>query len=63
MIECVCTLPKRSIYLYMFKNIIKKIGHRAFSQATGYDKMTHFVWIIQEKTPFCDQKLNKMIEL
>ena len=25
------------------------IGHRAFSQATGRDKMTHFVWIIQEK--------------
>ena len=39
------------------------IGHRAFSQATGCDKMTNFVWIIQEKTPFCEQKLNKMIEL
>ena len=39
------------------------IGHRTFSQATGRDKMTHFVWIIQEKTSFCDQKLNKMIEL
>ena len=30
------------------------IGHRAFSQITGCDKMTYFVWIIQEKTPFCD---------
>ena len=39
------------------------IGHHAFSQATGCDKMTHFVWIKQEKTRFCDQKLNKMIEL
>ena len=23
-------------------------SYRAFSQATGCDKMTHFVWIIQE---------------
>ena len=42
---------------------IKIIGHRAFSQATGCDTTTLFVWIIQEKTPFCDQKPNKMIEL
>ena len=39
------------------------IGHRAFSQTTDRDKKGHFVWFIQEKTPFCDQKLNKMIEL
>lgn len=24
----------------MFKNIIKMLGHRAFSQATGCEKMT-----------------------
>ena len=28
------------------------VGHRAFSQATGRDKMTHFVRIIQEKNTF-----------
>ena len=39
------------------------IGHRAYFRATGHDKMTNFVWIVQEKTPFCDKKLNKMIVL
>ena len=30
------------------------IGHAAFPQATGCDKMTHCVWIVQEKTHLCD---------
>ena len=33
----------------MLKDIIKMIDHRAFLQATGCDKKTHFVLIIQEK--------------
>ena len=42
-------VPKCSLNWDMFKNIIKMIGHQVFSQATGCDKMTHFVWILQEK--------------
>ena len=50
MIEFVHTLPKGNIYWYMFKNIIKMIGHHAFFQPTGCDKMTHCecVWVIHE---------------
>ena len=29
----------------MFKNLINMIGHRAFSEATGWDKMEPFVLI------------------
>lgn len=43
MIEFVHTMPKRSVYCDMIKYIIKMIGHRAFFQATGCDKMTRFV--------------------
>lgn len=44
------TLKKYSMYRYMFKTIIKVIGHHACFQATEGGKITHILWIIQGKS-------------
>lgn len=49
MLRFVHTLPKRSFYVDMFKNVITMIGERAISQGIGCDEMTHCVWISRNK--------------
>ena len=48
MIESVHTLLTRSILFDMFKNIIKDDRSPGIFPSTGCNKMTHFVWILQE---------------